>query len=132
MSQKGLRYNQGKPKLSLVLEARLALIGWARALEYGLKKYFRGNWRMGLNHTEVADSALRHLSLHLAGEDIDEESGLPHVDLALCNAGFLSEMYHARKDLDDRPIIAGKLVEKPKPKKSKPKAKSKKIGSVHV
>lgn len=100
----GDRHNTDKPKLSLVLEAKHALEGCARALMYGLKKYSRGNWRKGFEHTSTMDSASRHLSAYAAGEDIDKESGLPHVDMALCNLVFLSEMYHTRKDLDDRPI----------------------------
>lgn len=102
MTKLGDRYNEGKPKLSLILEARAALTGLARILERGMQKYSRGNWRRGLVQTEVADSALRHLTAYLAGEELCPESGQPHVDHFLCNALFLSEMYHTRPDLDDR------------------------------
>lgn len=104
MSEHGTRHNTDKPKLSLVLEFSYALVGWTKALMYGMNKYSRGNWRKGFNHTEIADSALRHLNAWQSGEDIDPESGLKHVDMFLCNAGFLAEMVHTRPDLDDRPI----------------------------
>lgn len=123
---KGTRHNIGKPQLSLVLEARLALEGCARAFMYGLKKYYRGNWRKGFDHTQVSDSALRHLSAYQAGENKDPESGLDHIDMALCNMLMLAEMYHGYKQLDDRPIIEGAanpLVNKPE-KKAKKKPSS--------
>lgn len=124
--ERGLRHNTGKPQLSLVLEARLALEGCARAFMYGLSKYFRGNWRKGFDHTQVSDSALRHLVAYQAGENIDKESGLHHVDMALCNMLMLAEMYHGYKQLDDRPIIEGvpnPLMNKPE-KKAKAKSSS--------
>lgn len=99
----GKRYNTDKPRLSLVLEFSYALVGWTRALMYGMDKYNRGNWRKGFKHTECADSAIRHLNAWQSGEDYDPESGLKHVDMFLCNAGFLAEMVHTRPDLDDRP-----------------------------
>ena len=99
---KGTRYNDGKEQLSMILEARNALYGCAKVLEFGKAKYDRGNWRNGLNHTETCDSLLRHLSAYLSGEDLDPESELPHVDHVLCNALFLAEMLRTHPELDDR------------------------------
>lgn len=108
---KGLRYNEGKPELSYVLEAKHALAGAARVLTYGAVKYFRGNWRNGLKHTGIADCLLRHLAAYLAGEDNDKESGLPHVDHVLVNALFLAEMTRTYPELDDR----AKVIQKEQP-----------------
>lgn len=102
MSELASRFNENKRALSLVLEAKNALHGCASVLEFGAKKYARGNWHKGLKHTEICDSLLRHLSSYLAGEDIDEESGLRHVDHLLCNAIFLAEGTITHPELDDR------------------------------
>ncbi len=88
----GTRNNNGKSQLSMILEAKHAINGCAAVLEMGAKKYSRGNWRKGLNHNEVVDSLLRHLTEYMSGEESDAESGLLHVDHILCNALFLAEL----------------------------------------
>lgn len=103
--EQGMRFNDNKPKLSLILEAPEALIGVTRVLEHGMVKYSRGNWHKGLPYTEIIDSTMRHLLAIMRGEDLDNGeggSGLPHVDHLACNAIFLSEMYHTNKTMDDR------------------------------
>ena len=99
---KGDRFNSGKPEISMVLEARHAMEGAARVLEFGKRKYSRGNWRKGLSHTQTSDCLLRHLTKWLAGEDNDDETGLPHLDHVLVNALFLSELSRTHPELDDR------------------------------
>lgn len=100
----GERYNSDKAPVSMVLEAPHAIEGCAKVLCFGANKYARANWRKGLLVTEIIDSLARHLIAFTAGEDSDQDSGLPHVDHIMCNALFLAEMYHTREDLDDRPI----------------------------
>lgn len=96
------RYNAGKAPLSMILEARHALEGMAGVLEFGAAKYARGNWHKGLPHADICDSMLRHISAYLSGEDIDPESGKPHVDHIFTNAMFLAEGYRTHPELDNR------------------------------
>jgi hypothetical protein len=96
------RHNQGKPKLSMILEMPHALEGVTRVLEHGAEVYGRRNYQQGLPYTEVADSFMRHVLAWINDEDNDVKSGLPHVDHMACNALFLAEFARTRTEFDDR------------------------------
>lgn len=97
---KGLRFNAGKSRVDLI--SPVFLKGLADVLTFGAKKYAPHNWRKGLSWTETVASAQRHLLAFLSGEDIDEESGLPHIDMLACNVMFLSAMQKLNFGTDDR------------------------------
>lgn len=100
METGGLRYNDGKPQWNLLdWDALIPLI---KVLEYGAKKYDAHNWKKGLSYTSTSDSLMRHLISFMNGEDLDKESGLPHVGHILANALFLSYYYQFKKEFDDR------------------------------
>lgn len=99
------RKNEGKPKLTYNVLSMEVQAGEAAVWENGAKKYKRGNWLIGGAYTNTADSLLRHVAKFLNGEDIDDESGLPHVDHIVTSAKILSHSFHTRKDLDDRETV---------------------------
>jgi hypothetical protein len=105
-NSQGYRYNEGKARWGLVDWD--ALIPMVQVLEYGCNKYDDHNWKKGLPYVATMESMMRHLHSFMNGQDIDEESGLPHVGHILCNAMFLSYYYQFKKDFDDRFIDENK------------------------
>ncbi len=98
----GLKYDTGKPPMELL--DPLALEGLAKVLEFGKHKYAAHNWRGGISYGRLLGAALRHTMAIIKGEDIDPESGLPHVDHLGCCWMFLSAhmKYDYLKKWDDR------------------------------
>lgn len=96
----GVKYDGEKPRVDL-LDPQ-ALEGIAAVLAFGAKKYAADNWRGGISYRRLIGAALRHTFAIMRGEDIDPESGLPHVDHLGCCWMFLSNMMKTRPDLDDR------------------------------
>jgi dATP/dGTP diphosphohydrolase len=91
-----------------VKSARMDLIPfdalWQISLVYGFgaTKYADRNWEAGYNWSQSFGALQRHLALFWSGEEVDEESGLPH----LAHAGWhcLALLAFAARDLgtDDR------------------------------
>lgn len=96
----GRKDDDKKPRFDLL--SYLAMRGTAEVLRFGAQKYAAHNWRKGIAWGRLIGAALRHLTAFMDGEDLDPESGLPHVDHLACCVMFLQEHYHRRRDLDDR------------------------------
>jgi hypothetical protein len=102
MSTKADRFNEGKPQLSYILDAPLAMRGLAHQFEIGAKKYGRDNWKKGLDNNQLIDSLLRHLGRVKGGvleeEEFDKEGNtlgvVNHVDAVTWNAVVLAEQIH--------------------------------------
>lgn len=96
----GKKYDTDKAPINLIDPDYIE--GLARVLGFGAKKYAAHNWRGGIEYGRLIAAAYRHLGAINKGEDIDPESGEPHVfHLACCNM-FLAAMMKSRPDLDDR------------------------------
>lgn len=95
-----LRYNSGKIPLSLLPASYTYYAGMG--LAYGAIKYNAHNWRRGGSWTKAYESMQRHMDAWREGEDIDAESGLPHLALAGCNLAFLTEFFDKKIGVDDR------------------------------
>lgn len=82
----GLKNDKDKPDWSLLpLET---IEGIVEVLTYGAKKYERDNWKKVSTNRNFA-ALLRHLTKWQAGEEYDPESGLHHLDHALCDLVFI-------------------------------------------
>lgn len=88
--EKASRYNEGKPKWSLVHYE--SLVPMIRVLEFGALKYAPFNWQKEMNLKEILESMQRHLAALMDGEEIDKESGISHMGHIQCNALFYN--YH--------------------------------------
>jgi hypothetical protein len=96
----GVKYDQNKPRMDLLDWD--ALGGLAAVLTFGANKYAAHNWRNGISYSRITAAMLRHLAAIQQGEDVDPESGLPHIDHLGCCWMFLSNFMKNRPDLDDR------------------------------
>lgn len=97
---KGKHFDQGKPPVHLIPSE--AIIGIAKALDFGAKKYGEYNFRLGMKHTKIIDSLLRHTLAYLSGEDNDPESGLSHIHHLGANYAMLEYIRLHHPELDDR------------------------------
>ncbi len=100
MEATGNKADVGKTRVDL-LDAEF-LEGTGRVLAFGATKYAAHNWRGGIAYSRLLGAILRHTLAILRGEDVDTESGEPHVYHLSCSVMFLSWMMKHRKDLDDR------------------------------
>lgn len=97
---KALHFSEGKPGVDQIPPE--LLLEWGAVFSYGEAKYARDNWKKGNAWHEFYGSALRHLYKFWLGENIDPESGLPHLSHALWNVAALE--YFRLHDMgeDDR------------------------------
>ncbi|MDE2102744.1 MAG: hypothetical protein KGL39_36200 [Patescibacteria group bacterium] len=84
----GARYNDGKADLSLI--PMETLYDEARVWMYGEKKYARWNWMKGMDWSIPFACLMRHMAAWQRGEELDPESGLPHLAHAMCNLRMLT------------------------------------------
>ncbi|MCK9320332.1 dATP/dGTP diphosphohydrolase domain-containing protein [Methanoculleus sp.] len=97
---RGSRFNEGKLRWSLV--DLKCFEGLVQVLMMGAKKYSDYNWQKGLPINEVYESLMRHLVSFMDGEDNDAESGLSHLDHALCNIYFMKWFMDNKPEMDNR------------------------------
>jgi Domain of unknown function (DUF5664) len=99
-TDEGLRYNEGKTLFDCIPPYAEKML--AEVLTQGAKKYEERNWEKGMAYSKVINSLMRHLNKFRMGEDIDEESGLPHTAHIAINAIFLLEYGVTHPEKDDR------------------------------
>ena len=100
MNGQGIKHDQGKAQWHL-LPLHL-MEGVVRVLMFGAGKYAPWNWRKGMPHSQTYNALQRHLAAWAEGQDLDPESGLPHLDHAACCLLFLRTHTVEHPELDDR------------------------------
>lgn len=80
----------------------VALADLARVYHMGAQKYDDHNWRKGYAWSLSYAAMQRHLNAFWEGEDLDTESGLPHLAHAMWHCATLLTFMRENKDKDDR------------------------------
>lgn len=93
----GKKFDNGKPPVSLIPPQSILEI--SKVLGFGENKYGEYQWRKGIKYSRLYSAAQRHLLAYWDGEDLDEESNLPHLAHCIVNCIFILEM---NKKWDDR------------------------------
>lgn len=94
----------GDKKLPLHLAPMSAMHAMAEAFADGAKKYGPYNWRdKAVSSTVYYAAALRHLAAWFDGEELAEDSGVPHLSHAIACLGILIDAASIGKLNDNRP-----------------------------
>lgn len=98
----------GSAKLPLHLWPTTASAMGCLGLLDGALKYGRSNFRqIGVRASIYADACKRHVNAWFEGEDVDPDSGLPHLAHALACLAILVDAQAAGKLYDDRMVAGG-------------------------
>lgn len=68
----------------------------------GALKYDENNWRKGYKWSWSFGAMMRHAWAFWRGEDIDKETGTPHIIAVAWHAFALAEFMRTHPDKDDR------------------------------
>ncbi len=79
-----------------------ALATVARHFGAGAKKYADHNWRKGYEWSKSYAALQRHATQFWSGEDIDEETGSPHMAAVAFHALALLTYMEEHPEFDDR------------------------------
>lgn len=98
----------GSDKIPLHLWPETATILGSLGLLDGALKYGRANYRaIGVRASIYYDAARRHLNAWFEGEDVDPDSGLPHLAHLLATIAIVVDAGAAGKLNDDRQYPGG-------------------------
>lgn len=87
MTTEGKKLDAGKRRFTLLPWSVVGEV--VDVLEFGARKYAVDNWKKVPDaETRYVNAALRHVVAVIEGEEIDPESGLPHLAHAICSLMF--------------------------------------------
>lgn len=100
----------GKPEYTYIPFTLLNDVN--KVLTHGAKKYGVNNWKkQDFKLHRAYNALLRHLFSFWDGQDIDPESGLSHLDHAMCNLLFMKYHFENTPGCDTRPCTLEKTDE---------------------
>lgn len=101
------KHAEGRKKTPIRFIPPSALAAEGRVMQLGASKYGAYNWsESGVSASVYYDAAMRHLMQWYTGEDIDPESGQPHLaHVRACMAIIIDAAALGMLD-DDRPKTA--------------------------
>ena len=103
MNMTNPKQQYGDRKVPLHLVPVAAIIYLARAFKEGARKYGAYNWRKTQVETNTyIGAALRHIYAYAGGENIDPESGNPHIAHALACLAILADAKEGGNLIDNR------------------------------
>jgi len=105
----GRKDDSGKLRMDLLDPYAIETL--AAVLTFGATKYDSWNWAGGISYSRLAAALLRHTFAFLKGEDLDRESGLPHIAHAMCCCMFILGLSKRKPECDDRTIKADEEAE---------------------
>lgn len=82
-----IKYDSDKLRYDLIPPEVMKAM--ANVLTYGAQKYSDDNWKKCNDDSRYIGALYRHLEEWRLGNEIDDESGLPHLHHALTNLAFL-------------------------------------------
>lgn len=104
--------SKGIKKSQLQLVPTAIKIALAEAFEEGAEKYGPFNWRkIPVEIMTYLGAIERHLELYKNGEDIDPESGKPHLSGILASAGLLLDSWITGGLIDNRPKVSKEALD---------------------
>lgn len=102
VEEKNTAVKDDKGKLRMDLLPVRSLVQVAQVYTYGAEKYAPNNWRKGMAWSRIYAAILRHLFRFWGGEDLDSESGLPHLAHAAFGVLTLLDYGLTHLEYDDR------------------------------
>jgi|GEM_PF-1419395 len=100
LKKEGVKYDGGKLRYDLIPADCLEEL--AKIYTMGAQKYDDHNWRKGMKWSRPFAALMRHAWSWFKGEDIDPESGLPHLAHAAWNCFTLLNYSRSHPEYDDR------------------------------
>lgn len=73
----------------------------SQAMEHGIAKYSRNNWKLGCEYSRLVGAAMRHVLWMICGEAHDKDSGLSHWAHVVANLNMLLGMIDLHTGIND-------------------------------